>query len=71
MDNFAPFNVNQKLSDTITSKFPSFFNLEFQLGELEDIIVNAKESSSPGNDLINYTLLKLLPLIARSVIENI
>jgi len=59
--NFASSSVEQKLSDAIISKFPFFFNLDFQLSELEDIIMNAKDGTSPGNDLINHTLLKFLP----------
>jgi len=31
----------------------------------------AKENSSPGNDLINYTLLKLLPPIAFDILLKI
>jgi len=38
--------------------------MEFQLQELEEIIFAAKEGSTPGSDLINYSLLKLLPTIA-------
>jgi len=53
------------------TKYPSFFDLDFQLRELKDIIMSSKEGTSPGNDLINHPLLKLLPSIAIQVLLKI
>jgi len=38
--------------------------MDFHVNELEDVISFAKEGTSRGNDLINHSLLKLLPSIA-------
>jgi len=45
--------------------------MEFQLSELEDIIATARENSSPGSDLINHSLIKLLPPIAIQILLKI
>jgi len=71
IDCFAPSGASQKLPDLIPSQFPSFFNLQFQAGELMELVVRARENSSPGNDLICYSLLKLLPPIAFEVLLKI
>jgi len=37
--------------------------MDFYINELEEIISIAKERNSSGNDLVNHSLLKLLPMI--------
>jgi len=54
IDSFAPVEMMDSFSEPVFSRYPSFFDIKFQLHELEEII-SAREVSSPGNDLINYT----------------
>jgi len=69
INGFAPSGTNQRLADSIT-EFPFFFNMEFQLSELEYIIATARETS-PGSDLINHSLIKLLPSNAIQILLKI
>jgi len=39
----------------------NYFNFGFKLEELKEIISNVKPDSSPGPDLINHYILKLIP----------
>jgi len=55
--------MRDSFSDIISFRYPSFFDTEFQLREFEEIITTARERSILKNDLINYSLLKLLPTI--------
>jgi len=44
--------------------YPTFFDTQFQLEELEELVTSAREGSAPGSDFISYSLLKLMPTIA-------
>jgi len=59
---FALSGLIHSFPDNIVTKYPSFFDMEFHLSELEDLISSARENSSPGCDLINYSILKMLLL---------
>jgi len=61
---FVPSGMVNLVLDNIVSNHPSFFDMQFHLQELEEIISSAKKGSSPGKDLINNSLLKLLSMIA-------
>jgi len=64
IEGFAPAGTMIPFPDEVKLKCPSFFDMPFQLCELEDIISSTKQDSAPGCDLINYRILKLLPTIA-------
>jgi len=53
--NFALSGMNNIFPESIVTKYPSFFDM-FQVKELEELISFAKEGSSPGSNLINYSV---------------
>jgi len=64
IDRFAPSGMINRFAKSVKSSYPSFFDAQFCLHELEELIASSREGSSPGSDLISYSLLKLLPSIA-------
>jgi len=42
--------------------YPSYFDFKIEISELREIIGSLKHKSSPGLDLINNTILKLIPV---------
>jgi len=71
IDNFAPAGNMDPFSEVISSRYPSFFDMQFQLHELEKLILSARQGSAPDSDLINYAILKLLPTIAVQRLHDI
>jgi|GEM_PF-3750345 len=59
IDGFAPAGNMVPFPEVITSRYPSFFDMQFQLHELEEIILSARQGSPLGSDLINHSVLKL------------
>jgi len=64
INSFALIGMINSFSEPVSSRYSFFFDMQFQLHELEEIISSAREGSSPENDLINYFILKLLSTIA-------
>jgi len=62
VDQFAPSGMINSFPESIVTKYPFFFYMHFlfHVNELEEQISFVKEGSSPGNDLINYSILKSL-----------
>jgi len=61
---FAPSGVINHFVENIKSSYPTFFDTQFYLQELEELMTSAREGSFPGSDFVSYSLLKLLPTIA-------
>jgi len=57
----APAGLTLKLNPAKSSHFPSFFNHRFRVEEIKEIIDSLKAKSSPGPDLIDHAILKLIP----------
>jgi len=58
---FAPDGMVLPLEECNRSCYPSYFDFKIDLLELREIIDSLKHKSSPGLDLINNTILKLIP----------
>jgi len=71
IDNFAPAGNMDPFAEVVPFRYPSFFNMQFKLHELEDLISSARQGSAPGSNLINYTILKALPSIAVQILLDI
>jgi len=57
----APAGVTPKLSKHKDCGAPNYFNYNLNLEELKEIIRSVKSDSSPGPDLINYNVIRLIP----------
>jgi len=58
---FAPDGMVEFIRECIRDKYSSFFDFRFDLLELREIINSLKNKSSPGPDMLNNTILKLIP----------
>jgi len=66
-----PDGATSYFVEYITGKHPSFFNFKFNLLELKEIINSLKDNSSPGPDMINNSILKLIPDLGLISLLNI
>jgi len=71
VDRLAPSGMVYCFKEAVKLNHPSFFDVQFQLEELEELISSAREGSSPGSDFISYSLLKLMPSIAIRLLVKI
>jgi len=58
---FAPDGMALPLEQCTRGCYPSYFDFKIDLLELREIIDSLKHKSSPSLDLINNTILKLIP----------
>jgi len=65
----APDGATSYMAECTLGKYPSFFNFKFNLLELKEIINSLNRNSSPGPDMINNYLLKLIPDSGISLLE--
>jgi len=59
-DSFAPPGAPMKFPECRISQYPPFFDTEFNLNELKELILSSRTNSAPGLDLIIHSLLKIL-----------
>jgi len=45
IDNFAPAGNMDPFSEVVSSRYPSFFDMQFQLHKLEELISSARQRS--------------------------
>jgi len=57
----APAGVHLKMETYKNNFAPSFFNHKISLEELKEIIESLKSKSSPDPDLLDHSILKLIP----------
>jgi len=57
----APAGVTSKMPKCKESEVPNYFKYRLKLEELKEIINLVKSDNSPGPDLINHYILKLIP----------
>jgi len=53
--------LTHKLSFCKNNHYPSYFNHKIRLEEIKEIIESINADSSPGPDLVNYSIIKLIP----------
>jgi len=61
----------ENFDECVRGKHPSFFYFRFDLLEVKEITSSLKIQSSPGLDMINNTILKLIPDLGLSNLLNI
>jgi len=56
----APPGLTHKMSFYKNNHYPSYFNHKIRLEEIKEIIESVNSDSSPGPDLVNYSIIKLI-----------